>query len=236
MPDPSCAGLATAADSWTMISAQRVAAACTLFGAGLIVMAVLAAPAVAAGRSVAVTYDLFSPTTITVRVGDTITWTNKDAFSDHNVTSSSFKSGTLSPGDTYKHTFAKAGTFGYRCTIHDTKAKVVVTGPPTPQPTRRPTPTPPHAPPRPTPSPSPSPSPTASASAESATTSATQTSTSATASSAIALSSTSTASSPADQAAPVADTGSPTIVVLTLVLALAVAGAVALGAITARRR
>ena len=150
--------------------------------------------------------------------------------------SSSFRSGTLSPGESYKHTFGKAGTFGYRCSIHVNTAKVVVTGPATPQPTRRPTPKPTRAPtPRPTPSPSPSPSPSASASpTASATASATQTSTPTT-SSAIALSSTSTASTPAGQATPAADANSPSIV-LILVVALAVAGAVGLGALVVRRR
>jgi plastocyanin len=224
-----------------MITGSRIAAACTLFGAGLIVMAVLAAPAVAASRSVAVEYDQFIPSTITVHVGDTITWTNVDS-QDHDVTFASFGSGTLSPGEKYKHTFTKADAFGYRCTIHDTTAKVVVTAPTTPQPTRRPTPRPTRAPtPRPTPSPTPTLSPSAGASPSmsasptaSPTTSATQTSTP-TPSSALALSSTSTAPSPAGQATPVADANSPSIV-LILVVAIAIAGAVGIGARAARRR
>ena len=86
-----------------MIARSRVAAACTLLGAGLVGILLLAAPALAAGKSVAVTYDLFSPTTITIHVGDTVTWTNVDPVkADHNVTSNSFKSGTLSPGESYK--------------------------------------------------------------------------------------------------------------------------------------
>jgi plastocyanin len=218
------------------ITGSRVAAVCALLGAGLMVMASLAAPAVAAGRSVAVKYYAFSPSTITVRVGDTITWTNVDTTFEHDVTFASFGSGTLSPGASYKHTFGKIGTFGYLCSIHGNKAKVVVTGLTTPQPTRRPTPKPTRAPtPRPTPSPSPTLSPSASASPNaSATPSATQTPTPTT-SSAIALSSTSTASTPAGQATPAADVNAPTVV-LILVVALAVAGAVGLGALAARRR
>src|SRR6185312_8630035 len=104
-------------------------------------------------RSVAVDYYVFSPSTITIHVGDTVTWKNVDTTFDHDVTSSSFKSGTLSPGESYKHTFKAAGAFGYRCTIHGNTAKVVVAAPATPQPTRRPTPKPTRAPtPRPTPS------------------------------------------------------------------------------------
>lgn len=238
--DWSCTGSATAADSSTMIPWSRVAAACALFGAGLILMAVLAAPAFAASRTVAVKYYAFSPSTITIRVGDTITWTNVDATRfDHDVTFASFGSGTLKLSESYKHKFDAAGTFGYRCTIHGNTAKVVVTAPATPQPTRRPTPKPIPAPtPRPTPRPSPTPSPSPSASAsptESASPSESESSTPYTTSSAIALSSVSTSSAPAGQATPVADASSPTIV-LILVVALATAGAVALGSLVARRR
>jgi plastocyanin len=203
----------------------------------VLVVAVLAAPALAAGRSVAVDYEQFRPSTITINVGDTITWTNVDpARFDHDVTFASFGSGTLKPKASYKHTFLKAGTFGYRCTIHANTAKVVVTAPSTPPPTRRPTPKPTPTPtPRPTPSPSPTPSPTMSASpTSSASTAATQTSTATAPPSAIAILSTSTAPSPAGQGMPVADTGAPNVV-LILVIALVVAGAVGLGARAARR-
>jgi plastocyanin len=72
----------------------------------------------------------FSPATIKVKVGTTVTWTNKDSAS-HTVTSDS-SDGPASPAiaqnGTYKFTFKKAGTFNYICTIHpDMKATVVVT-------------------------------------------------------------------------------------------------------------
>jgi plastocyanin len=61
----------------------------------------------------------FTPSTITVSVNTTITWTNKDGVA-HTVTSTSglFDSGSLSNGVTYSHTFATAGTFSYKCTFH----------------------------------------------------------------------------------------------------------------------
>ena len=70
----------------------------------------------------------FDPTTITVKVGDTVTWTNNDSTS-HTVTSDDgqFDSGTILKGATYKHAFSKAGEYGYHCTLHpDMKAKVIV--------------------------------------------------------------------------------------------------------------
>lgn len=61
----------------------------------------------------------FSPSSLTVTAGTTVTWTNKDAIG-HTVTSNTnlFKSGTLSNGGTFSFTFATAGTYSYFCSIH----------------------------------------------------------------------------------------------------------------------
>ena len=69
----------------------------------------------------------FSPSTITVAAGTTITWTNKDA-ATHTVTSNSgiFDSGSLGTDATYSHTFATAGTFPYHCKIHTSMTASVV--------------------------------------------------------------------------------------------------------------
>jgi len=70
----------------------------------------------------------FSPSTVTIAVGGTVTWTNNGS-SAHTVTADdgSFDSGDLSQGKTYSHTFDTAGTFAYHCSIHpNMKAEVVV--------------------------------------------------------------------------------------------------------------
>jgi hypothetical protein len=61
----------------------------------------------------------FGPASVTVNVGDSVTWTNAGP-SDHTATASdgSFDTGTLSKGRSASHTFAKAGTFAYVCSIH----------------------------------------------------------------------------------------------------------------------
>jgi len=61
----------------------------------------------------------FSPATITVHVGDTITWTN-DGPTDHTATANdhSFDTGVLKKGQSASHTFTQAGTFAYICSIH----------------------------------------------------------------------------------------------------------------------
>jgi plastocyanin len=66
--------------------------------------------------AVTVKDNYFSPKSASVKVGDTVTWTFTGG-SAHNVTFDDFNSKLMKSG-TYTHTFAKAGSFEYRCTIH----------------------------------------------------------------------------------------------------------------------
>jgi len=61
----------------------------------------------------------FAPGSITVRVGDTVTWTNAGP-SAHTATAQdgSFNTGVLQKGASASHTFTRAGTFAYTCQIH----------------------------------------------------------------------------------------------------------------------
>lgn len=72
----------------------------------------------------------YSPATVTVKAGTTLTWTNKDA-DPHTVTSMNggpLRSQPLNTGDTYRYTFTTPGRFEYLCTIHPfMTATVVVT-------------------------------------------------------------------------------------------------------------
>jgi predicted lipoprotein with Yx(FWY)xxD motif len=81
-----------------------------------------ARPAAHAHATVQVTIQnfAFSPQTITVAPGTTVTWTNKDS-QDHTVTSDSDAwpdSGNLATNKTFSHTFANAGTYTYHCALH----------------------------------------------------------------------------------------------------------------------
>ena len=82
----------------------------------------------------------FQPADVTINVGDTVTWTNMGTLM-HTSTSGTttggtphpdglWDSGPLSPGDSFSHTFATAGTFPYYCTPHFTimTGMVTVTG------------------------------------------------------------------------------------------------------------
>src|SRR3954453_981102 len=80
----------------------------------------------------AVTIDnfAFDPASTTVKVGSTVTWTNKDS-AGHSVSAAddSFKSDRLSTGSTFQFTFDSAGTFEYVCGIHPSMhGTIVVTG------------------------------------------------------------------------------------------------------------
>ncbi|RME88605.1 MAG: hypothetical protein D6770_06610, partial [Anaerolineae bacterium] len=61
----------------------------------------------------------FSPSSLEIKVGTTVTWTNMDS-APHTVTADdgSFDSGTLRNGDSFSFTFNEAGTFAYHCSIH----------------------------------------------------------------------------------------------------------------------
>ncbi len=72
----------------------------------------------------------YAPENITIKTGDTVTWTN-DGSIVHTVTpdDGSFDSGVLNKGDVWTHTFANPGTYTYHCTPHPwMKATVVVQG------------------------------------------------------------------------------------------------------------
>jgi plastocyanin len=72
----------------------------------------------------------FSPKTLAIPVGTTVTWKNSTPVA-HTVTSdegTSFDSGIIPAGGSYKFTFTRAGSFAYHCNIHPyMKATIIVT-------------------------------------------------------------------------------------------------------------
>lgn len=89
----------------------------------------------------------FSPANLTIKVGDTVTWTNHDT-APHNVVISDgpvkFTSPTLNTGETYTYTFTVAGKYDYYCSIHpDMQASITVEGDSTTPPPTTSTSTPP---------------------------------------------------------------------------------------------
>lgn len=68
----------------------------------------------------------FQPDPVTIKKGDTVTWTNMDQAS-HDVKSGGFESPDMKKGETFSKTFNETGTFDYICEIHPgMKGKVIV--------------------------------------------------------------------------------------------------------------
>lgn len=84
-----------------------------------------AAPA--AANTVQISNFNFSPATVTVKAGDTVTWTNNDSV-EHSATAddSSFDTGLIGPGKSGTFTFAKAGTYTYHCQVHPTMKGTII--------------------------------------------------------------------------------------------------------------
>ncbi len=94
------------------------------YGVGNVDAAASVAPAatqaVAGGATtLAIANFAFDPSSVKVKVGTAVTWTNSDG-APHTVTAAdgSFASGRLGSGAAFSFTFATAGTFVYHCAIH----------------------------------------------------------------------------------------------------------------------
>ena len=99
-----------------------------------------ATPAAAATQVVMMQGYAYSPTALTVHVGDTVTWMQHDEAPHDVVTTSApvaFRSPQLSQGQSWSYTFRQAGTYAYYCSVHpDMRATVTVLPVPTTAPPR----------------------------------------------------------------------------------------------------
>ncbi|WP_229390311.1 cupredoxin family copper-binding protein [Methanosarcina sp. DH2] len=59
----------------------------------------------------------YIPQNLTVKVGQTVRWTNNDTVL-HDVVGSSIESEYLQKGETFTYTFEEVGTYQYICTLH----------------------------------------------------------------------------------------------------------------------
>ncbi|MFD8390761.1 cupredoxin family copper-binding protein [Streptomyces sp. NPDC059680] len=79
------------------------------------------AAAPVSAHAVAIKNFAFSPATLKVKAGTTVTWTNEDTDA-HTVTSAGsggpLHSAALATHGSYTHTFTKPGSYAYVCTIH----------------------------------------------------------------------------------------------------------------------
>ncbi len=82
----------------------------------------------ASSLTVSIGDNFYSPASISISVGDTVTWSN-DGQASHSATASdgSFDTGIFGPGGSRSHTFTQAGTFNYYCLVHGTAQSGTVT-------------------------------------------------------------------------------------------------------------
>ncbi len=83
--------------------------------------------------SVSIGDNYYSPQTVTISIGDTVTWNNQGSMV-HTVTADPnqtlyFNSGDMGGGNTFSFTFNVAGNFTYSCAYHDMAGEVVVLQP-----------------------------------------------------------------------------------------------------------
>jgi plastocyanin len=72
-----------------------------------------------ASATVSMGDNFFSPASVSIATGDTVTWTNNGQ-APHSATADdgSFDTGVFNSGQSRSHTFSRAGTFSYFCTVH----------------------------------------------------------------------------------------------------------------------
>jgi len=101
-----------------MLSFQAAVLASTAVMMSTVSAMTKAAPAPAAA-AIEIGNFTFKAPSLTVKPGTTVTWTNGDDI-PHTVVSKDgvFKSKVLDSGDKFSFTFARAGQFGYYCSIH----------------------------------------------------------------------------------------------------------------------
>ena len=117
-----------------------------LVSGGLLAALAVASTATAKDQNVTIADFSFSPATVTIFVGETVTWTNT-GLGDHTVTADdgSFDSGPLGPLDSFANVFDEAGTFTYHSAgeaqpmagtvvVNPAAATAAPSGPPPPTP------------------------------------------------------------------------------------------------------
>jgi len=91
-----------------------------------IAMTAMAGSAMAADATVEMQDFDFDPQTVTIDVGDSVTWTNTGAAPHTATAQGEFDTGILNAGESDSVTFSEAGSFDYICTVHPQMTGTVV--------------------------------------------------------------------------------------------------------------
>src|SRR5579859_1130173 len=95
---------------WTTLRSPVAAAAVLLCLGG----------ATAQAQELKITIDnfTFTPAELTVKVGDTVTWTNHDDIPHTVVSAGKFRSKAMDTDNSFSFTFTSAGDYQYFCSLH----------------------------------------------------------------------------------------------------------------------
>lgn len=119
-------------------ASTRPAVAIIWIATACLALALCALPVVAYAATATVSMKDFSfqPRTVTVRVGDTVTWVNNDTATHTATSSGAWDTGSLSPRSSRSITFTAPGTYLYFCLLHSIMfGNVVVLSQDAPSPT-----------------------------------------------------------------------------------------------------
>lgn len=97
---------------------QTLRGAARLAFAPVIALCLAGAPAYADDAVVTIDNFTFSPPSLTVKVGTTVTWKNHDDIPHTIVSAGKFRSKTLDTDDGFSFTFTTAGDYKYFCSLH----------------------------------------------------------------------------------------------------------------------
>ena len=83
----------------------------------------------ASNNEILIESNTFKPDSLSVKVGDTVTWINNDSYNHTvNAKNGEFDSGNMANGEKFSFTFTKEGTIDYICGIHAfMTGKIIVT-------------------------------------------------------------------------------------------------------------
>jgi plastocyanin len=89
-----------------------------LAAAGLLLLSFAASSARAETIAVSIDNFTFAPVEIKAKIGDTVTWTNRDDIPHTVVSAGKFRSKALDTDNTFSFTFTEAGDYKYFCSLH----------------------------------------------------------------------------------------------------------------------
>jgi plastocyanin len=112
---------------WVLGATVTIMIAMVLLAAGVSSIKAYAEQSAATSPEVQINNAGFGPATLTVAVGTTVTWVNRDDVPHTTVSSDKvFKSRLLDTDKKFSYTFTKAGAYPYFCSIHPKMTGTIV--------------------------------------------------------------------------------------------------------------